>query len=101
MLIRHEDILQHSMPMLLVSAGSSGFAVVASIQLNEDGQYNARIIQETENGLCDQWLLLESPPFHIGDEVWELDYGQQILSIRDTEHGAWEIWREWRRSVLE
>lgn len=53
-----------------------------------------------EHGLLTQFNLeLDEIPFHVGEGVWELRYGVQIMtlmhdSLRD--HPARKLWQQWQ-----
>ena len=102
MLISQQDIHLQSMPMLLLLPGSSAYRVIVSMDTNENRLFSIQVIDYDESELGTKWITFESYPFYVGDEVWELDYGHRIVSIRDSNHSAWQIWRKWQqRKILQ
>lgn len=42
--------------------------------------------------------VLAGRPWHVADEVWELDWGVQVVRLREGDyagHACWDLWRRW------
>jgi hypothetical protein len=45
-----------------------------------------------------QARVLHGQPWHVADDVWELDYGVQVMTLRQdyyASHPAWVQWQSW------
>ena len=51
----------------------------------------------------DQWVeyqqQLDEQPFHVAEDIWELSYGVEIMTLNHSSlanHPATELWRAWK-----
>lgn len=99
MLITQKDIL-NSRPPFLMQAATQEWLLIESIALLEN-QLNLVIIEKIEGRFSKRILQLGETPFHVGADVWELNYGATLMTLNHatlSEHPAKLLWQEWLSS---
>ena len=46
----------------------------------------------------DSNIVIPGSPWHVGDNVWELDYATQVMTLdhpNHHQHPAWQLWLHW------
>jgi hypothetical protein len=99
MLITKKDILNSRPPFLLKSAAGE-WLLIEKIQSSEIG-LTLSVIEKVNSKYCQRTIELDETPFHVGADVWELNYGATIVALEDDSlrgHAAIELWQEWVNS---
>jgi len=99
MLITQKDILKSSPPFLMQSAKQE-WLLIASITLLE-ASLNLVIIEKIDGCLSKRTMQLGETPFHVGADVWELNYGATLMTLHHEsllKHPAKLLWQEWINS---
>ncbi len=96
MLISDKDILISNPPFLLEFA-TNEWTLVSKISGSNN---NLKLeIVERKNGVFSQRTLeLNDPPFYVGADIWELEYGSRLMTLNHQsliDHPARKIWKEW------
>ena len=96
MLIRPRNILEIDPPFLIIF-GNGDWKVARRLVAHPDGvgyfePYSAADDDENPDGV------VAGSPWHVGDNVWELDYNTQIMTLDHPQyhtHPAWQLWLVW------
>lgn len=96
MLISQNDILQCTPPFLMQSA-SNDWLLVDKICV-EGENYILSILEMSADEFIQRSILLNEAPFHVGAEVWELEYGATLMTLQHAsvaDHPARRLWQKW------
>ena len=96
MLLSKKELFDCNPPFLIKFAnGKWSLAVKISI-LNNNIKL---LIVQTENGeLLKRYFEISEPPFYVGAEVWELEYGSVLMTLNHPSldnHPAKKLWEKW------
>lgn len=93
MLRTDKDLFAVSPPFLVLLPGAR-WRVAVQVFPHPDGLC---LIEPSPEGNLEA-RVLQGRPWHVADEVWELDYGVQIMTLREDYYGshpAWARWQSW------
>ena len=96
MLIRPNDIFQVDPPFLILF-GNGQWKVASRLLPHPDGigyQEPFSTIAEVDQ----PHGVVSGNPWHVGDDVWEMDYNTQIMTLDHSNfhsHPAWRLWLHW------
>jgi hypothetical protein len=96
MLIRARNIFEIEPPFLIVF-GNGDWKVARRIFAHEDGIAFLEPFS-SRTGEADLDGVLPGSPWHVGDNVWEMDYNAQIMTLDHPHyrtHPAWRLWLRW------
>ncbi len=96
MLISDKDICKSNPPFLLQSA-TSEWTLVSKIS-GSNNNLKLAIVERKNGGFSQRTLELNDPPFYVGADVWELEYGSRLMTLNHPsliDHPARKIWKEW------
>jgi hypothetical protein len=96
MLISQKDILECNPPFLM-RLSNSAWQLVENVVLHE-ARYCLTIIEKIDGKFSKRLIQLDEAPFHVGEDVWELDYGSTLMTLRHeslTEHPAKQVWQDY------
>lgn len=87
-------------PPFLILLGDGSWRVARALFPFEDG---VGYIEPFADGASEQAPsgVLPGRPWHVGDQVWELDYNAQIMTLdhpHHRKHPAWRLWLQWLSS---
>jgi len=96
MLNTQKNILNSSPPFLMQTAIQE-WMLIESVSIDAE-QYNLAIIEKNNGVFKKRTIQLAEPPFYIGAEIWELDYGATLMTLYHdslVKHPAKKLWMEW------
>ena len=96
MLISRKDILNGNPPFLMESA-TGEWAVISKITAFES-RLKLEVVVRKSGAFIQRSFDVKNPPFYVGADVWELDYGSVLMTLSHpslVEHPAKKIWEEW------
>lgn len=96
MLNSPDNILDHHPPFIFVSAKSE-WLLIAEIKQVEN-RIELMVIEKMNNEFSERIIRLEEKPFHVGAEIWELNYGATLKTLNHAsllQHPATLLWQEW------
>ena len=99
MLNNRKDIIHAKLPLLLLAPNNSWELIVTLEKIAAD-QYKGLFIRVTGEQLEARELSIQEAPFHVAADIWELQYGVQIMTLdHDTlrNHPASEAWQRWQQ----
>jgi hypothetical protein len=99
MLIRPRNIFEVEPPFLIVF-GHGDWKVAREIFPHPDGvAYLEPFSTATDEHQPDG--VVQGEPWHVGDNVWEMDFNGQIMTLDHPHyhsHPAWRLWLQWLAS---
>ncbi|MEM7401612.1 MAG: hypothetical protein AAF304_06650 [Pseudomonadota bacterium] len=96
MLNSPNDILDHQPPFIFVSADKS-WLLISEIKKLEDC-IELTVIEKKNSEFSKRTVRLDETPFHVGAEIWELNYGATLMTLNHSslsQHPATLLWQEW------
>ncbi len=96
MLNSPNNILDHNPPFIFVSANNE-WLLIAKIEQVE-GALNLKVVEKKNDTFSTRVIRLDETPFHVGAEIWELNYGATIKTLNHSslvKHPATLLWQEW------
>ncbi|MGD2117941.1 MAG: hypothetical protein PVG66_06265 [Chromatiales bacterium] len=94
MLINSKDIYDAEPPFLILFANQQ-WKVASKLQPHNDGVGYVEPFSPDEDAMSG---VIPGSPWHVGDNVWELDYATQIMTLDHPnlrKHPAWQLWLQW------
>ncbi len=96
MLIRPRNIFDIEPPFLIIF-GNRDWKVAKRLTTHPEGvgyyePFSATGDSDEPDGI------VSGSPWHVGDNVWELDYNTQIMTLDHPyyhDHPAWQVWLHW------
>lgn len=89
-------------PPLLMTIPNASWHLIVKIE-RTSGQCVIDCIKE-ENGQIDTYQqTLSEEPFHVAENIWELSYGVEIMTLKHSSlsgHPANLLWQKWKNSAL-
>ena len=101
MLNQRKSILE-ACPPLLITMSDGSWHLVTRVQTSASQGFEYECVKQTGNALEPYRLHLSEDPFHIGADIWELEYGVQIMTLMDASletHPANSVWESWKQSA--
>lgn len=95
MLIRPNDIYGVKPPFLIIF-GNGDWKVAEKIAPHQEGVAFFEPFSARPDDLADG--VVQGAPWHVGDNVWEMDYNAQIMTLNHPHcqaHPAWRLWLQW------
>lgn len=83
-----------------MQSATQEWLLIESIVLFEDN-LNLAIIEKIDGCFSKRAMQLGETPFHVGADVWELNYGATLMTLNHetlVEHPAKLLWKEWLSS---
>lgn len=96
MLISDKDICKSNPPFLLQSA-TNEWTLISKISGSKHN-LKLEIVERKNEEFSQRSLVLNDPPFYVGADVWELEYGSRLMTLNHPSlinHPAREIWKDW------
>ena len=97
MLNQRIDILDAQLPLLL-SAPDDTWHLIISIEKLDSENFLCTCIQQLDNTIQQYTKEIKQIPFHVGEGIWELDYGCMLATLLNdslNEHPAKTLWQQW------
>lgn len=97
MLNQRKEITEATPPLLLTTPNGN-FHLIAEITKIDSGKYACNCINKKEGELIQYQHEINDTPFHIAENIWELNYGVEIKTLLESdlsEHPARQLWQEW------
>ncbi|MDW3094097.1 MAG: hypothetical protein R8G33_00320 [Gammaproteobacteria bacterium] len=98
MLNQRIDILEAQLPLLL-SMPDNTWHLIIDIKKLAPESYLCSCIRQLDNAIQEYAQELSQDPFHVGEGIWELDYGCMLVTLLDdtlNDHPAKKLWQQWR-----
>ena len=97
MLNQRKDILSARPPLLLVLSNGD-WHLIARIKKTGQQTFVCDCVRKSAEAFEQYQRRIEEMPFHVAADIWELEYGAQIMtlmheSLRD--HPARMLWQDW------
>lgn len=99
MLITQKNILECNPPYVMELSNNT-WQLVEQITLIEE-RYSLTIIEKDDEKISKRIIYLDETPFHVGEEVWELNYGSTLMTLNHKSldgHPAKQVWQEYLTS---
>lgn len=99
MLISKKNILETNPPFLMALTNNQ-WQIVAQITLLDE-RYKLTIIEKIDGKFTKRILQLDETPYHVGVDVWELNYGATLMTLKHeslADHPAKGMWQEFLKS---
>ena len=96
MLIRPRNIYEVEPPFLILF-GNGEWKVARQILPHTDGVAYLEPFSE-DSTEADPDGVIPGSPWHVGENVWEMDYSTQIMTLdhpQQRRHPAWQLWLQW------
>ncbi len=97
MLNQRIDILEAQPPFLLTMPGNVWHLIINIEKIAEE-KYCCACIKQQDNAVVQYTQDIHETPFHIGDGIWELSYGSELMTLVDSslnDHPAKILWQQW------
>ncbi len=97
MLNQRIDILE-AKPPLLFTTSSGAWHLVTDIKKIDEEKYYCTCIKQQNNTLQQYAQEIKETPFHVGNNIWELSYGSELMTLLDSslnDHPATMLWKRW------
>lgn len=100
MLVSSKNILNSVFPLLMESNLGNCKLIINITTCNDNiilctlDKVNGIFVQKN--------ILLGEQPFHLGDDVWEIEYGSRIMTFNahmKNNHELYQLWRDWKLSA--
>jgi hypothetical protein len=99
MLNQRIDILE-AQPPLLLSIPSNTWHLIISIEKIAEEKYHCHCIKQQDDSIQQYTQEINETPFHVGDGIWELSYGCELMTLLDNslnDHPATILWKQWSK----
>jgi len=97
MLNQRIDILEAQPPLLLSIPGNTWHLIINIEKIAEE-KYSCTCIEQQGSSIEKYPHEINQAPFHVGDGIWELSYGCEIMTLLDSsldDHPATILWQQW------
>jgi len=97
MLNQRIDILEASAPFLL-SLPNNVWHLIIKIEKLEAEHYLCHCVKNQDNEFTEYTKDILEVPFHVAENIWELSYGVEIMTLMDdslNDHPARILWQNW------
>jgi len=98
MLNQRIDIITAQPPLIMTIPNSSWHLIVKIERLS--GQCVIDCIKEENEQITSYQQSLTEEPFHVAENIWELSYGVEIMTLQHrslSAHPAIQLWQKWKR----
>jgi len=98
MLITKKDISNQQGP-LLMQIVNGDWQLVLSVK--HENNFSIEIIEENNGEYSKRTISQDEPPFYVGADVWELNYGATLMTLNHETlvgHPAQQLWKGWLSS---
>jgi len=95
MLISKKDIASIP-PPLLMQTPSGNWQLVQKIKTGTT--FDIEILERKNNEFITHVISQDEPPFYVGEDVWELNYGATLMTLNHESlatHPAHQLWKDW------
>lgn len=99
MLISKKDVSTADLPLLMQSTNGDWKLVLKIITASAD--FSFEIIEKINEKFVRRVISQSEPPFYVGADVWELDYGATLMTLHHETlkgHPASQLWQDWNES---
>jgi len=99
MLISKKNILECNPPFLM-HLSNSKWQLVEQIALI-DNRYHLTVMEKESESISKRVIYLDEAPFHVGEDVWELNYGSTLMTLNHESlagHPAKQMWQEYLKN---
>ena len=96
----HKDIFEAKPPFLVLYNNKQWKVAIELVQHVKGIAFIEPFTHKTD----DQLTIVPGTSWHVGEEVWEFDYGTQIMTLDHPnyhKHPAWQLWLSWLQHVNE
>ena len=100
MLNQRVDILEARPPLLLSMPGNAWHLIISIEKIAEE-KYRCTCIKHQDNSIQQYTQEISETPFHVGEGIWELSYGSELMTLLDNslgDHPAKMLWQQWCQS---
>jgi len=97
MLNQRIDIITAQPPLLMTIPNSSWHLIVKIQRIS--GQCVIDCIKEEDEQIIPYQQTLTEEPFHVAENIWELTYGVEIMTLKHSSlsgHPANHLWQKWK-----
>jgi len=98
MLISNKDIA-NAQPPLLMKFADGNWKLVINIIIASSFEFE--ILEKDNTSFTKRVISQVEPPFYVGEDVWELNYGATIMTLGHESlagHPANQFWEDWKSS---
>ena len=98
MLNQRRDITAVQPPFIMTVPNAAWHLIIASQKTSAHAMTLTCVKQEDGQWIEYQQQLNEQP-FHVAEDIWELSYGVEIMTLNHSslaQHPASELWRLWK-----
>ena len=100
MLNQRKDILAAQPPILQVLANGE-WHLISNITQTGPQSFACQCIRKSANEIEQYQRTINEVPFHVAADIWELEYGVQLMTLMHSSlnnHPARILWRDWLKS---
>ena len=83
MLNQRVDILEARPPLLFSMPGIAWHLIINLEKITEE-KYLCTCIKQQDNSIQQYVKEISETPFHVGDGIWELSYGCELMTLLDS-----------------
>ncbi len=97
MLNQRIDIVDAPLPLLLSMPGDTWHLIIKIEKLSDD-EFCCSCLRQSDNSIEEYTQDIHETPFHVGDGIWELSYGSELVTLLDSslnDHPAKQLWQQW------
>ena len=98
MLNQRIDIIS-AQPPLLMTIPNSPWHLIVRIERVSSALFTIDCIKEEDGQLSTYQQTLHEEPFHVAENIWELTYGVEIMTLKHSSlsgHPANQLWQKWK-----
>ena len=98
MLNQRLDIIE-AMPPFLLSMPNNAWHLVKHIEKQDAEHYLCHCIKYQNDDFIEYTKELSEVPFHVAENIWELSYNVEIMTLIDDslrDHPARTLWQQWQ-----
>ena len=99
MLPSKKEITAANLPLLLQVTNGDWKLVSKIISTAKD--FSFEIVVKKDNEFVTRVISQPEPPFYVGVDVWELNYGATLMTLEHESlvgHPANQLWQDWSKS---
>ncbi len=99
MLNQRIDIVEAAPPFLLSMPDNNWHLVINIEKLSAD-HYQCVCVEKQNNQFSEYTKDILEPPFHVAENIWELSYGVELMTLLDDslqQHPARDLWMAWKQ----
>ena len=102
MLPSTKDIFETKPPYLLEHPAGDWSLVIEILNVDKGLKLTSLFLKN--NKFLQRDIIIDEPPFYVGADVWELEYGTILMTLDHptlSEHPAKTMWNKWKITLRQ